>query len=91
VLGFCTIRTIQALSEQFFAAEVRRNQDLRAGDSDEEASKEGFLGAGKLVASSGDAGRARSSLGVRQVFDSPFPAPSTLFSHWTPFNAIFLG
>jgi light-regulated signal transduction histidine kinase (bacteriophytochrome) len=67
----------------YFLLERHSVSPRLAGDSDEEASKEGCLGAGKLVAPSGDASRSRSRLVVRQVFDSPFPARSTLFSHWT--------
>jgi hypothetical protein len=67
----------------YFLLERHSVSPRLAGDSDEEASKEGFLRAGKLVAPSGAAGRGQSSLVVRQVFDSRFPARSTLFSHWT--------
>jgi hypothetical protein len=50
-----------------------------AGGCGEEASKDRFLGAGKLVALSGNASRSRSSLAVRQVLDSPFPGLISLF------------
>jgi hypothetical protein len=62
----------------YFLLERHAVSSRLAGDSDEKASKEGFLGARKLMAPSGDASRRRSSLVVRQVFDSPFPTRSSL-------------